>query len=140
MNDATLPQDLSEALVETLVHTFYGRVRADAVLGPIFEARLADRWDEHLSKLVDFWSSIALRTGRYAGRPHAAHHDLGLEAAHFQRWLALFEETVGDLCAGPAAALFIDRAHRIADSLQIGLNIGSKALHFPARAGQSAAV
>ncbi|WP_312796962.1 group III truncated hemoglobin [Tianweitania sp.] len=137
MNDASLPHDISEALVETLVHTFYGRVRADEVLGPIFEARLAGRWDEHLGKLVDFWSSIALRTGRYAGRPHAAHHNLDLEAAHFQRWLALFEATVRDLCAGPAAALFIDRAHRIADSLQIGLNIGPKALPFPVRAGPS---
>ena len=139
MNEAPLPQEISEALVESLVYTFYGRVRADEVLGPIFEARLAGRWDDHLGKLVDFWSSVALKTGRYAGRPHAAHHDLKLEAAHFQRWLALFEETVRDLCAGPAAALFIERAHRIADSLQIGLNIGPKALHFPVRAGSSTA-
>ena len=131
MNKPDLPQELSEALVQTLVHTFYARVRADETLGPIFEARLAGRWDDHLAKLVDFWSSVALKTGRYAGRPHAAHHDLGLEARHFQRWLALFEDTVADICTGPAAAFFIDRAHRIADSLQIGLNIGSKALHFP---------
>ena len=135
MNDAPLPQEISEALIRDLVHTFYGRIRQDEVLGPIFEARLADRWDDHLNKLVDFWSSVAMKTGRYAGRPHAAHHDLGLEAVHFQRWLALFEKTVRDLCGGPAAALFIDRANRIADSLQIGLNIGPRALHFPVRAG-----
>lgn len=128
---AALPEDLSEALVERLVHTFYARVRADETLGPIFEARLAGRWDHHLDKLVDFWSSIAMRSGRYAGRPQAAHHDLGLEARHFERWLVLFEETVSELCAGNAAAFFIDRANRIADSLQLGLNIGPKALHFP---------
>lgn len=131
MNDADLPQELSEALVEKFVHTFYARVRADEILGPIFEARLDGRWDEHLGKLVDFWSSIALKSGRYAGRPHAAHHSLGHQAEHFGRWLALFEATVADICAGPAAALFIDRAHRIADSLQSGLNIGSRALNFP---------
>lgn len=127
------PSDLSEPLVERLVHTFYGRIREDAVLGPIFEARLVGRWDRHLSKMVDFWSSIALRSGRYSGRPQVAHQSLGLEPAHFDRWLGLFEETVRDICDGEATALFIDRAHRIADSLQIGLNIGPKALNLPSR-------
>jgi len=128
------PRDLSEPLIERLVHSFYGRVRADAVLGPIFESRLAGRWDVHLAKMVDFWSSIALKTGHYDGRPLAPHHRLGLTPAHFQRWLGLFEETVRDLCDGPAAAFLIDRAHRIAESFQIGLNIGAKALRFPVRA------
>lgn len=128
--NAGLPHEISEPLVERLVHDFYGRVRADAVLGPIFEARLKGRWDAHLGKMVDFWSSIALKSGRYAGNPHVAHQSLGLEPAHFERWLGLFEETVATVCAGPAAAFFIDRAHRIADSLQIGLNIGPKALRL----------
>jgi hemoglobin len=130
---ADLPQDLSEALVERLVATFYGRVRADPVLGPIFESRLVGRWDAHLAAMAAFWSSVVLKSGRYQGRPHAAHQALGLAPEHFQRWLTLFEATVGDVCAGPAAALFIDRAHRIADSLQIGLNIGPKALSLQMR-------
>jgi len=127
------PADLSERLVERLVHTFYGRIREDVVLGPIFEARLADRWDAHLGKMIDFWSSVALKSGRYGGRPHLAHQGLGLEPADFQRWLSLFEKAVHDVCDGAAAALFIDRAHRIADSLQMGLNIGPNALHLPPR-------
>lgn len=127
---ADLPQEISEALVAELVHIFYGRIREDAVLGPIFEARLAGRWDGHLAAMVDFWSSVTMLTGRYRGKPHVAHEPLSLTPEHFQRWLGLFEKTVGDLCAGPAAALFIDRAHRIADSLQIGLNIGPKALNL----------
>jgi len=102
------------------------------VLGPIFEARLTGRWDTHLGKMVDFWSSVALKSGRYSGRPHAAHQELGLEPAHFERWLSLFERTAHDVCDGPAAAFFVDRAHRIADSLQIGLNIGPKALQLSA--------
>jgi hemoglobin len=130
------PSDLSEPLVEQIVHTFYARIREDAVLGPIFEARLAGRWDVHLGKMVDFWSSIALKSGRYSGNPHAAHVSLGLEPAHFQRWLGLFEDTVHQVCEGPAAAFFMDRAHRIASSLQIGLNIGPNALRFPSRAAQ----
>ena len=131
---AALPDTISEDLVSDLVHTFYGRVREDVVLGPIFEARLQGRWDEHLAALVDFWSSVTMLTGRYRGKPHVVHQPLGLTPVHFQRWLSLFETTVGELCTGPAAALFIDRAHRIADSLQIGLNIGDKALQLPGRA------
>lgn len=125
------PAGLSEPLVARLVHVFYGRVRAHPVLGPIFEQRLAGRWDPHLAKMVDFWSSIALKSGRYAGRPHVAHQRMGLEPAHFQLWLRLFEATCRDVCDEPEALFFIDRAHRIADSLQIGLNIGPKALRFP---------
>lgn len=127
------PAALSEELIGRIVHTFYGRIRADPVLGPIFDAKLGGRWETHLVTMVDFWSSVALRSGRYAGKPHVAHQGLGLEHSHFQRWLGLFEGTVSELCDADVAAFFVDRAHRIADSLQIGLNIGSKALHFPAR-------
>ncbi|WP_245581953.1 group III truncated hemoglobin [Phyllobacterium phragmitis] len=125
---------MSEALVAKLVHSFYGRIREDAVLGPIFEQRVGHRWNEHLATMVDFWSSVALTSGRYSGRPHAAHHGLGLKPEHFQRWLALFEATVSEVCQGQPAAFFIDRAQRIAESLQIGLNIGPNALHLPPRA------
>lgn len=128
----TLPHELSEPLIERLVHLFYSRIRRDAELGPIFERRLADRWDRHLAAMVDFWSSVALMSGRYRGRPHEAHQPLGLTPAHFERWLDIFMTTVNDICCGGAAALLIDRAHRIADSLQIGLNIGPKALTLAA--------
>jgi hemoglobin len=115
------------------VHSFYARIREDAVLGPIFEERIGDSWDAHLATMVDFWSSLTLMSGRYGGKPHVAHFGLGLTVEHFERWLALFEEVVNAYCAGPAAALFIGRARRVADSLQIGLNIGDKALHLPGR-------
>ena len=78
--------------------------------------------------MVDFWSSVALRTGRYHGKPHLAHAGLGLSSELFQRWLALFTETVEELCQPDVAAFFADRATRIADSLQIGLGLGPKAL------------
>ena len=131
-----LPEAMSEALIERLVHRFYGRARTDAVLGPIFEAHVGRRWEAHLSALVDFWSSVALTSGRYAGKPHQAHVPLGLAPEHFERWLSLFEATVAEVCRGEAAALFVDRARRIAESLQIGLGIGPKALRLPRHAGR----
>lgn len=123
-------QVVSEAIVEQLVRDFYGRIRQDAVLGAIFEQRLSNRWDAHINTMIDFWSSVTMRTGRYEGQPHVMHRNLGLEPAHFERWLALFRKAVEDNCGGPAADLFIDRANRIASSLQIGLDIGPNAIDF----------
>jgi hemoglobin len=124
---------VTEETIRLLVETFYDRVLRDEELGPIFRRALAHRWNEHLAIMVDFWSSIALRTGRYQGKPHVAHRDLGLREDHFGRWLALFEATARKVCEPHVADFFIDRAQRIADSLQIGLNIGPKALDLPSR-------
>ncbi|KQY63192.1 hypothetical protein ASD52_13390 [Ensifer sp. Root142] len=126
-----LPASMSEELIRAVVHDFYGRIRHDPMLGPIFNARIGEHWDLHLSTLVDFWSSIALKTGRYGGKPHVAHQGLDLVPEHFNHWLEIFEGTVGKHCKGEAAAFFLDRARRIADSLQIGLNIGPHAIKLP---------
>ena len=125
----------SEAIVEQLVRDFYGRIREDTVLGAIFERRLSNRWDAHIKTMIDFWSSVTIRTGRYEGQPHIMHRNLGLEPAHFEHWLALFRSAVEDNCEGTIADLFIDRANRIANSLQISLNIGPNAIDFKEIAG-----
>lgn len=127
----TPARGVSEALIRRLVETFYARVLKDADLGPIFRERLSHRWDDHLSIMVDFWSSIALRTGRYKGKPQVAHMGLGLTPELFDRWLDLFEVTAKEVCEPDVAAFFVDRAQRIAESLQIGLGIGPKALKLP---------
>jgi hemoglobin len=85
----------------------------------------------HLRLMVDFWSSVALRTGRYQGKPQAAHMGMNLTPELFARWLSLFEETAREICEPDVAEFFIDRAGRIAESLQIGLGIGAKALRLP---------
>jgi len=69
MRHPHLPEALSEALIQQLVHTFYARIRQDLILGPIFESRVGHRWDEHLANMVDFWSSVTMMTGRYHGKP-----------------------------------------------------------------------
>ena len=113
---------VSEAMIRDLVHAFYGRVRRDPVLGPVFEAAIGDGWDAHLAKLCDFWSSVVLRTGRFEGSPMAAHARLAdIGPAHFARWLQLFAATAADTCPPAAAALFTARAEMIAQSLQLGL-------------------
>lgn len=114
--------DISEALVRDLVFAFYDRIRADATLGPIFDGVIGDRWDEHLAKMCDFWSSVMLASGRYEGRPLAAHLRLkGVGPEHFELWLRLFRQTAGEVCPGDVAVIFIDRAERIAESFQLGM-------------------
>ena len=111
---------IDEAMIERLVRGFYAKVQADALLGPVFAARIAD-WEPHLQRMCAFWSSVALMSGRYHGQPMQAHLPLPVDAAHFDRWLALFEETARELCPPVAADHFIERARRIAESLELGI-------------------
>ena len=111
---------IDEAMISTLVRTFYTRGRADDLLGPIFEERIAD-WETHFKLLTDFWHGVTLLSGRYSGQPMRAHVRLPVEARHFSRWLELFEATAKEVCTEEAAQLFIERAHRIAQSLQMGI-------------------
>ena len=96
-------------------------MRGDPFIGPVFNAAVSD-WDEHLGRMRDFWSSVLLMSGRYKGKPipvHAALPQIG--EAHFARWLEIFRGVARDVCPADAAALFIDRAERIAESLQLGI-------------------
>lgn len=111
---------LDLAVLTTLVHRFYGKIRADAVLGPIFASRIAD-WPPHLERMVSFWSSVALMTGAYHGAPVPAHATLPVTWAHFERWLALFRETAHETCTPEGAAHVIARAERIARSLHMAV-------------------
>ena len=111
---------IDEAMIDALVEGFYARVRDDALIGPIFAARITD-WAPHLAQMKLFWSSIALSTGVYQGRPMLKHLPLPIDARHFDRWLELFVETARDLCPTVAANHFIERARRIAESLELGV-------------------
>lgn len=111
---------IDEAMIEGLVRAFYARIRADEILGPIFEARIRD-WEPHLKRMCDFWSSVVLLTGRYSGQPMRLHQPLPVDGAHFDRWLGLFQETAEEVCPPEAAAHFVYRAQKIAESLELGI-------------------
>lgn len=114
---------ITEAMIHELVHGFYGRIRSDPALGPIFN-RTIDDWDVHLAKMCDFWSSVLLMTGRFKGAPMAAHARLpDIRPTHFARWLHLFRQTAEELCPAEAAALFVTKSEMIAQSLQLGIAV-----------------
>lgn len=114
---------IDETFISRLVETFYARVRKHPLLGPIFDGEIGDAWDAHLARMKDFWSSVAMNTGRYSGKPMPAHMKLkGVSPAHFNIWLALFRQTLEDLGSDPETVdYFMQRAERIAQSLQYGM-------------------
>jgi hemoglobin len=106
--------------IRDLVYGFYDRVRADPLLGPVFDARLAGRWDDHLPKMCTFWASLVLGDKSYRGNVQQAHQPLeGVEPQHFSRWLYLFLDTVQARYQPAAAVRFMEPALRIAQSLQL---------------------
>ena len=121
--DAAARTGLDDATIERLVRAFYARAAEDPVLGPIFAQHVGD-WDAHIAKLCDFWSSVSLMTGRYHGTPMAAHMPLPLEPDTFSRWLALFASTAEEVCSPEGAAHLMERARRIASSLELGVAAG----------------
>lgn len=109
-------------MINRLVRTFYGKVRVDAVLAPVFAAKVTD-WEPHLIRMGEFWSSVALMSGIYHGQPMQKHLPLPVDARHFDRWLQLFRAAAHEVCPPVAAAHFIERAERIALSLEMGIAV-----------------
>ena len=62
-----------------------------------------------------------LMTGRYHGTPMVKHMPLPIDADHFDRWLAFFEQTAREICPLEAGTQFVERARRIAASLELGV-------------------
>ena len=113
---------VSEADIRRQVESFYAEVRRDPELAPLFEAAIGPDWSPHLDLMCDFWSGVMRMSGRYKGKPLQAHRALpGLTPAHFQRWLGLFRATAARTQSPTAAALFVQRAERIAATLQQGV-------------------
>jgi hemoglobin len=110
--------------IRAVVVEFYRRARRDDRLGPVFEVHVRG-WDEHLARMVDFWSAALLRTGRYSGRPVERHREIdGLDTGHFDRWIELFEGTVRDLCPAGEADSFLVRARLMREGMTKVLGLG----------------
>lgn len=102
------------------IERFYEKVRGDDLIGPVF-ARVVHDWAAHKQTMVDFWSRAVLGTQRYGGMPLPPHVRLGLTAAHFERWLALWKEACRETMPEPLA----DHVSAIATNMS---NHWSKAL------------
>lgn len=113
---------IDEAGLRQLVETFYGRIRRDEVLGPIFNDAVDD-WPHHFAQLTAFWTSVMMGSGRYKGQPVPAHakHKSRIEPWMFDRWLGIWKDTTDELMEQAAAAALQEKAARIAESLKLAL-------------------
>jgi hemoglobin len=116
-------EPIDEQGLKRLVHLFYDRVREEEALAPVFDAAIAD-WSHHLEKMVDFWSSVMLTTGRYKGDPMQAHmrHGHRIPSEMFGRWLALWNQTTAEMMSPEVAAAMQAKAARIAQSLDLAIH------------------
>lgn len=110
--------------IKLLVDTFYGKVRNDDFIGPIFNSRIQERWPHHLEKMYSFWQTTLLGEHTYSGRPFPPHANLPVGHEHFERWVQLFYETIDQLFTGEKADEAKWRAAKIAQMFE------AKVWHF----------
>jgi hemoglobin len=93
--------------IELLVDTFYGKVRNNPVLGPIFNDIAGVHWETHLPRMYTFWAAQLLGEGGFTGNPMQKHVQLStltrLSENEFTEWLTLFFETTDELFEGEKA-------------------------------------
>ncbi len=97
----------SEEDVKELVLAFYEEVRKDELIGPHF-AHL--HWDEHLPKMIQFWSFVLLDKPGYTTQVYEKHQHMRLDTAHFDRWVELWTAAVHSRFQGALAEAAIQRA------------------------------
>ncbi|MEO5500262.1 MAG: group III truncated hemoglobin [Ginsengibacter sp.] len=119
---STATQDiLSLDDIKNLVDSFYGKVRKDELIGPIFNERIQDRWPTHLAKMYTFWQTVLLGEHTYYGSPFPPHAQLPIAEEHFNKWLELFFETLDEHFTGKIAEEAKWRANKMAQMFQYKL-------------------
>lgn len=108
--------------VKTLVNTFYDKVREDALLAPIFNKVIKERWPEHLETMYTFWQTVLLGEHTYTGSPFPPHAKLPISKAHFDRWLELFYSTIDEQFEGEIAEEAKWRASKMAEIFQFKID------------------
>ncbi len=110
---------------ERLVRAFYGRALHDPMIGYLFTDVAKLDLEAHVPVLTDFWDTLLLGAKSYdrgSFHPHAQLHQKSeLRAGHFDRWLALWYQTVDELFAGPRAEQAKAHAFRLANAFRMRL-------------------
>ena len=119
---ATKTDIKNRADITVLVETFYTKIRADEMLGPIFNGIIKD-WESHLILLIDFWETQLLLVRKYRGNPIVAHQKVdnktkhSISPEHFGLWLNLWFETLDELFEGETTWVAKNRAQKMSTML-----------------------
>lgn len=113
--------------VHFLVRSFYDRIRAHEILGPIFNTIITD-WEDHLNLLTDFWETQLFLKRKYYGNPVTAHQEVDDKMAqtitpeHFGLWLNLWFETLDELFEGETVWIAKNRAQKMSTMLYMQIH------------------
>lgn len=118
MNDITNRKD-----IELMVDTFYGAIRQDELLGPIFNNVIMDNWPKHLDTMYRFWQTVLFHEFAYKGSPFIPHMNLPIQAHHFDRWVYHFNTAIDKNFSGKITEEAKWRAQKIAEMFMYKLNI-----------------
>ncbi|MDO6807335.1 group III truncated hemoglobin [Zobellia galactanivorans] len=108
--------------VRLLVDTFYGKIREEETLGPIFNGIISD-WEAHLELLTDFWETQLFLQRKYRGNPVTAHQEVDdktnhtITSEHFGLWLNLWFATLDELFDGERVWIAKNRAQKMSTML-----------------------
>jgi hemoglobin len=109
--------------IKILVNHFYAKIRADEMLGPVFNLHIKENeWAGHLEKLTDFWETNLFGISKFKGSPTQKHASVDqsmnykMDQLHFARWLQLWFQTIDELYEGEYA----DRAKNAARKMATG--------------------
>lgn len=113
---------LGDEALRRVLWAFYARATADEILGPVFTRKLGPfpraGWPLHIARLEGFWRAVTGGPSAYRGQPGPAHADLGIDGTHFDRWLALWEETLREHFDPPEAEALLTLARRMRVNLE----------------------
>ncbi|WP_172327770.1 group III truncated hemoglobin [Mangrovicoccus sp. HB161399] len=134
----TQPAALAPEDIDRLVAAFYARVRADAVLGPVFRRTIGTDdavWRRHEAKIAGFWrNALGLQVGAYSGNPQMAHiGNSDIMPEHFPIWLGHFRATADEVLTPEQADAIHGMASRIGRGMMMGVESARRPPSEPPR-------
>ena len=116
--------------IALLVDSFYKRVLQDDVISHLFTTVVKLDWEIHIPIMNRFWNTVLLGSGTYSGQPMKVHMALNskspLHEKHFERWLALWSETVSSLFEGDRAERAKNQAKMMAHLIQQKIELSKR--------------
>lgn len=121
-SEPTLFDRIGEEALRRVLWQFYARVMDDPDLAPVFRRRIGPfpgaGWPLHIARLEGFWRAVTHGPSAYRGQPGPAHQGLGICSAQFDRWLALWEETLQGQLPPAEAGDLLQLARRMRVTLE----------------------